>query len=73
MIKRKNKKHSRENIVLALKMYVEGAPLEEIGKAVELSGVGWKSIIYSWRKKAGIPKRENVQHKWTDIKKEVEG
>lgn len=72
MIKRKNQKHSKEDIILALKMYVDGAPLEDIGKAVRLSGIGWKSIIYLWRKKAGIAKRENVHHKWSDIKREVE-
>ena len=63
MIKRKNKKHSREEIVLALKMYVDGASLKDIGTAIGLSGVGWESILYSWRKKAGIDKRENVSQK----------
>jgi hypothetical protein len=67
------RKYPKEIVIKALKMYTEGKELNEIKEMAGLSGPGWKSLIYMWRKNAGIKRRLNMHNKrWADIKLEVE-
>lgn len=69
----KHSKYTKEQIVEALRMYVNLEPMQKIREKLKMDNIGWQSIIYFWRKKAGIEKRETGHHKWKDIRKEVEG
>lgn len=65
-------KYTKEQVIKALKMYSDGEPMVNIKEKLKMTGAGWHSVIYFWRDKAGIAKRETTKKKWENIKKEVE-